>query len=138
MRTGMPPVMRAQMHQQMYPNAYQQYIQEQGRAINGFVLVVQFYSFLNCQEILDRSDISLIFVFMNPDFDLLFQMDSISIVITCTTPQIMTICTELEEVGSRINIHVSVMPNHLFFKSEENFKKLLLVVHLIEMVIIFQ
>lgn len=29
MRTGMPPVMRAQMHQQMYPNAYQQYIQEQ-------------------------------------------------------------------------------------------------------------
>lgn len=110
--------MRAQMHQQMYPNAYRQYIQEQGRAINGFVLVVQFYSFLNCQEIFDRSDISLIFVFMNPDFDLLFQMDSISIVITCTTPQIMTICTELEEVGSRINIHVSVMPNHLFFKSE--------------------
>lgn len=111
MRTGMPPVMRAQMHQQMYPNAYQQYIQEQGRAINGFVLVVQF----NCQEIFDRS---LIFVLMNPDFDLLFQMDSISIVITCTTPQIMTICTELEEVGSRINIHVSVMPNDLFFKSE--------------------
>lgn len=110
--------MRAQMHQQMYPNAYQQYIQEQGRAINEFVLVVQFYRFLNCQEILDRSDISLIFVFMNPDFDLLFQMDSTSIVITCTTPQIMTICTELEEVGSRINIHVSVMPNHLFFKSE--------------------
>lgn len=67
MRTGMPPVMRAQMHQQMYPNAYQQYIQEQGRAINGFVLVVQFYSFLNCQEIFDRS---LIFVLMNPDFDL--------------------------------------------------------------------
>lgn len=115
MRTGMPPVMRAQMHQQMYPNAYQQYIQEQGRAINGFVLVVQFYSFLNCQEIFDRS---LIFVLMNPDFDLLFQMDSISIVITCTTPQIMTICTELEEVGSRINIHVSVMPNDLFLKSE--------------------
>lgn len=115
MRTGMPPVMRAQMHQQMYPNAYQQYIQEQGRAINEFVLVVQFYRFLNCQEIFDRS---LIFVHMNPDFDLLFQMDSISIVITCTTPQIMTICTELEEVGSRINIHVSVMPNHLFFKSE--------------------
>lgn len=115
MRTGMPPVMRAQMHQQMYPNAYQQYIQEQGRARNGFVLVVQFYSFLNCQEIFDRS---LIFVLMNPDFDLLFQMDSISIVITCTTPQIMTICTELEEVGSRINIHVSVMPNDLFFKSE--------------------
>lgn len=111
MRTGMPPVMRAQMHQQMYPNAYQQYIQEQGRAINGFVLVVQF----NCQEIFDRS---LIFVLMNPDFDLLFQMDSISIVITCTTLQIMTICTELEEVGSRINIHVSVMPNDLFFKSE--------------------
>lgn len=70
---------------------------------------------LNCQEIFDRS---LIFVLMNPDFDLLFQMDSISIVITCTTPQIMTICTELEEVGSRINIHVSVMPNDLFFKSE--------------------
>lgn len=115
MRTGMPPVMRAQMHQQMYPNAYQQYIQEQGRAINGFVLVVQFYRFLNCQEIFDRS---LSFVLMNPDFDLLFQMDSISIVITCTTPQIMTICTELEEVGSRINIHVSVMPNDLFFKSE--------------------
>lgn len=115
MRTGMPPVMRAQMHQQMYPNAYQQYIQEQGRAINGFVLVVQFYSFLNCQVIFDSS---LIFVLMNPDFDLLFQMDSISIVITCTTPQIMTICTELEEVGSRINIHVSVMPNDLFFKSE--------------------
>lgn len=111
----MPPVMRAQMHQQMYPNAYQQYIQEQGRAINGFVLVVQFYSFLNCQVIFDSS---LIFVLMNPDFDLLFQMDSISIVITCTTPQIMTICTELEEVGSRINIHVSVMPNDLFFKSE--------------------
>lgn len=111
----MPPVMRAQMHQQMYPNAYQQYIQEQGRAINGFVLVVQFYSFLNCQEIFDWS---LIFVLMNPDFDLLFQMDSISIVITCTTPQIMTICTELEEVGSRINIHVSVTPNDLFFKSE--------------------
>lgn len=80
--------------------------------------MVQFYRFLNCQEILDRSDISLIFVLMNPDFDLLFQMDSISIVITCTTPQIMTICTELEEVGSRINIHVSVMPNDLFFKSE--------------------
>lgn len=115
MRTGMPPVMRAQMHQQMYPNAYQQYIQEQGRTINGFVLVVQFYSFLNCQVIFDSS---LIFVLMNPDFDLLFQMDSISIVITCTTPQIMTICTELEEVGSRINIHVSVMPNDLFFKSE--------------------
>lgn len=115
MRTGMPPVMRAQMHQQMYPNAYQQYIQEQGRTINGFVLVVQFYSFLNCQEIFDRS---LIFVLMNRDFDLLFQMDSISIVITCTTLQIMTICTELEEVGSRINIHVSVMPNDLFFKSE--------------------
>lgn len=111
----MPPVMRAQMHQQMYPNAYQQYIQEQGRTINGFVLVVQFYSFLNCQVIFDSS---LIFVLMNPDFDLLFQMDSISIVITCTTPQIMTICTELEEVGSRINIHVSVMPNDLFFKSE--------------------
>lgn len=111
----MPPVMRAQMHQQMYPNAYQQYIQEQGRAINGFVLVVQFYSFLNCQVIFDSS---LIFVLMNPDFDLLFQMDSISIVITCTTLQIMTICTELEEVGSRINIHVSVMPNDLFFKSE--------------------
>lgn len=107
--------MRAQMHQQMYPNAYQQYIQEQGRTINGFVLVVQFYSFLNCQVIFDSS---LIFVLMNPDFDLLFQMDSISIVITCTTPQIMTICTELEEVGSRINIHVSVMPNDLFFKSE--------------------
>lgn len=115
MRTGMPPVMRAQMHQQMYPNAYQQYIQEQGRTINGFVLVVQFYSFLNCQVIFDSS---LIFVLMNPDFDLLFQMDSISIVITCTTLQIMTICTELEEVGSRINIHVSVMPNDLFFKSE--------------------
>lgn len=111
----MPPVMRAQMHQQMYPNAYQQYIQEQGRTINGFVLVVQFYSFLNCQVIFDSS---LIFVLMNPDFDLLFQMDSISIVITCTTLQIMTICTELEEVGSRINIHVSVMPNDLFFKSE--------------------
>lgn len=107
--------MRAQMHQQMYPNAYQQYIQEQGRTINGFVLVVQFYSFLNCQVIFDSS---LIFVLMNPDFDLLFQMDSISIVITCTTLQIMTICTELEEVGSRINIHVSVMPNDLFFKSE--------------------
>jgi hypothetical protein len=49
----MPPVMRAQMHQQMYPNAYQQYIQEQGKQCiqeQGIAVKKNYFHFQLCMN----------------------------------------------------------------------------------------
>lgn len=137
MRTGMPPVMRAQMHQQMYPNAYQQYIQEQGtqqklercgykKKMKKDIFTLQMglinFTCTNLPKISFVEKISRVifkcFCILKEKFKVkqsyvYFQMDSISIVTICMTQQTMTTCTESQEVSiTRITLKI------------EDFKKL--------------